>query len=160
MSRFFLVDTNFYATPSAVDADEGAVGFWALLGSWSAHQRTAGFIPRTGCPLLSHPEADKCINELSRVKLIHEHEDGWTLGHGKQDWYTAYSFDMGERRAKIPNHIRQGVYDRDGRKCVTCGSVDDLTLDHIHPWSLGGSDLPGNLQTMCRPCNSSKGARV
>jgi hypothetical protein len=65
-----------------------------------------------------------------------------------------------EERAAIPNAVRQMVYRRDGYQCVTCGSGEYLTLDHIHPWSLGGSDDPSNLQTMCRSCNSRKGARV
>jgi len=63
-------------------------------------------------------------------------------------------------RRPIPDEVRQQVYRRDGYRCVTCGSTDDLTLDHIIPWSLGGSDDASNLQTMCRPCNCRKGARV
>lgn len=55
---------------------------------------------------------------------------------------------------------RQFVYDRDGRKCLHCGTSEALSLDHIHPYSLGGSDEAANLQTLCRPCNSRKGAKV
>lgn len=65
-----------------------------------------------------------------------------------------------ESRAAIPARVRQMVYRRDWYRCVTCGSGERLSLDHIHPWSLGGSDQPENLQTMCIPCNSRKGARV
>lgn len=64
-----------------------------------------------------------------------------------------------ERKA-ISSATRQLIYRRDGHRCVTCGSLERLTLDHIYPWSLGGSDEPSNLQTMCQPCNSRKGARV
>lgn len=36
-----------------------------------------------------------------------------------------------------------------------------LTVDHKYPWSLGGSSTDmDNLQTACRPCNQSKGAKV
>lgn len=55
-----------------------------------------------------------------------------------------------ESRAAIPDRVRQGVYRRDWYRCVTCGTSERLSLDHIHPWSLGGSV----------PCNSRKGARV
>ena len=65
-----------------------------------------------------------------------------------------------DRRLPIPPEIRLTVYERDGWCCVNCGSTDDLTLDHITPWILGGGDGPENLQTMCRPCNCRKGARV
>lgn len=62
-------------------------------------------------------------------------------------------------RAKISQPVRRLVFERDGYRCVTCGTSDDLTLDHIVPWSLGGSDTPDNLQTLCRVCNSRKGTR-
>jgi 5-methylcytosine-specific restriction endonuclease McrA len=35
----------------------------------------------------------------------------------------------------------------------------DATLDHVHPWSLGGDNTPANLITACRSCNCSRGAR-
>jgi len=41
-------------------------------------------------------------------------------------------------------------------KCVYCGSVEDLTLDHIKPQSLGGTHDISNLVVACRTCNSSK----
>jgi hypothetical protein len=63
-------------------------------------------------------------------------------------------------RAPIPADVRAFVFDRDEHACRRCGDTEDLTLDHIHPWSVGGTDTPDNLQVLCRPCNSSKGARV
>ena len=60
-------------------------------------------------------------------------------------------------RPPIPAAVRTAVYERDLYRCVTCGTHLDLTLDHIVPWSKGGPDTVENLQTMCRPCNSSKG---
>jgi 5-methylcytosine-specific restriction endonuclease McrA len=49
-----------------------------------------------------------------------------------------------------------------GNKCLRCGadgSECTLTQDHIIPVSVGGSHWPENLQPLCQPCNSSKGAR-
>lgn len=63
-------------------------------------------------------------------------------------------------RAPIPAGVRDEVFQRDGNKCRRCGTSEDLTLDHIHPWSIGGPDTPDNLQALCRSCNSSKGDRV
>ena len=63
-------------------------------------------------------------------------------------------------RRKIPGDVRTMVFERDEYRCVKCGSFKSLAVDHIHPYSLGGTDDPDNLQTLCRSCNSSKGAKV
>lgn len=45
-----------------------------------------------------------------------------------------------------------------GAPCAECGATGDLTVDHIVPVSAGGTNDPANLQVLCRPCNSRKGA--
>ncbi|EHU2375549.1 HNH endonuclease [Acinetobacter baumannii] len=62
-------------------------------------------------------------------------------------------------KKKIGTKLRLQVYERDGFKCVTCGTQKNLTLDHIKPEIKGGDTSFENLQTMCKSCNSSKGAR-
>lgn len=62
-------------------------------------------------------------------------------------------------RRPVSQGIRTQVYERDGYACVVCGVRKELTLDHIEPWSEGGSNDIENLQTMCRSCNSRKGAK-
>lgn len=56
--------------------------------------------------------------------------------------------------------LREAVLERDGRTCVYCGAVDDLTLDHVVPRVCGGSNGYPNLVTACRSCNSAKGDRT
>jgi HNH endonuclease len=60
-------------------------------------------------------------------------------------------------RTPLDNDLRWAVFQRDGYACVHCGSRLDLTIDHIHPVSMGGLNSPENLQTLCRNCNSRKG---
>jgi hypothetical protein len=50
------------------------------------------------------------------------------------------------------------VFERDNYLCIACGSHEDLTVDHIKPLIRGGDNSLENLQTLCRPCNSRKGA--
>jgi 5-methylcytosine-specific restriction endonuclease McrA len=52
--------------------------------------------------------------------------------------------------------LRQRVYERDGYQCVTCGSRENLTLDHHIPRSRGGPTTYDNLRTMCKQCNGAK----
>lgn len=53
-------------------------------------------------------------------------------------------------------NIRKFIFDRDGNKCLNCGSLESLTIDHIQPINRGGENKLGNLQTLCHSCNSSK----
>lgn len=65
-----------------------------------------------------------------------------------------------------PKDVEFAVILRDKGKCQLkfpgiCLVDQMLTVDHIYPWSLGGSSTDmDNLQTACRPCNQSKGAKV
>mgnify|MGYP001231086787 CR=1 FL=1 len=63
----------------------------------------------------------------------------------------------------ITQHKRLAIYMRDGLACAYCGDgVEDgakLTLDHLTPYSEGGSNHESNLVTCCQRCNSSRGNR-
>lgn len=61
---------------------------------------------------------------------------------------------------EITPALRAAVYEADGHRCRACGSTSDLTVDHVWPTHFGGPTIRANLQTLCRPCNSSKGARL
>jgi 5-methylcytosine-specific restriction endonuclease McrA len=65
------------------------------------------------------------------------------------------------RRAKIkrngeflilPSELRQ-LY---SSPCSNCGTTKQIEADHVIPVSRGGRHSIGNLQPMCRSCNSSK----
>lgn len=56
--------------------------------------------------------------------------------------------------------IRLHIFNRDGNKCLCCGTSDNLSIDHIIPVANGGENDLSNLQTLCKRCNSSKGTKV
>lgn len=65
--------------------------------------------------------------------------------------------DKAELLSKLtPND--QGLYE-----CAVCHqhqAADELTIDHIKPWSRGGRTVLSNAQLICRACNSRKGNSV
>ena len=66
------------------------------------------------------------------------------------------------RRRNINDTTRYAVLERAGFKCQCCGikplrnNDAVLHIDHIIPYSLGGSDNINNLQVLCDKCNISK----
>lgn len=64
------------------------------------------------------------------------------------------------RKRHVPTVMRERVRRRDGGRCVRCGSEEELTVDHMRPFSRGGPTVPRNLQLLCTSCNSSKSAHT
>ena len=64
-------------------------------------------------------------------------------------------------RKPIPDDVKLlFVWQRDGGKCVTCGSNRNLEFDHIIPVVMGGFDTARNLQLLCEGCNRAKGGNL
>jgi len=60
----------------------------------------------------------------------------------------------------IPIEKRKSVMKRDDFQCRLCGEVfseQEIEIDHIFPYSLGGSDEEYNLMVTCSSCNKDKG---
>jgi 5-methylcytosine-specific restriction endonuclease McrA len=55
---------------------------------------------------------------------------------------------------------RQMIYKRDDHMCQYCGSIKNLTIDHIMPRSRGGDNSWSNLVTACMHCNTHKGDKT
>jgi hypothetical protein len=64
------------------------------------------------------------------------------------------------RREGLPRDLRYAVWERDGGRCVQCGSAFELQYDHVIPVALGGATSAGNLQLLCGDCNRAKGASL
>jgi 5-methylcytosine-specific restriction endonuclease McrA len=60
------------------------------------------------------------------------------------------------RNSKLNKNKKQQVLQRD-KKCLVCGTLENLTVDHIIPRSKGGTNHIENLQTLCNDCNHKKG---
>ncbi len=49
------------------------------------------------------------------------------------------------------------LVDVHGGRCLCCGTKENITVDHIIPLSLGGSNDISNIQPLCEGCNLLKG---
>ena len=90
-----------------------------------------------------HPRHENKSNQLIPTILIEAQPD-------TPRFYT---------KTPIPPEIRWRVWERDNFTCLHCKSRKHLSVDHIIAESKGGLMVLDNLQTLCRRCNSKKGAR-
>lgn len=61
----------------------------------------------------------------------------------------------------ISKRLRYEILRRDNHACRYCGATSpgtNLTIDHVLPIALGGTDDPSNLVTACADCNAGKSA--
>lgn len=61
-----------------------------------------------------------------------------------------------QRSARISKRLRDMVLRADRRRCCYCGRRDQLQVDHIIPWSLGGLTCLWNCAVLCGSCNKTK----
>jgi len=91
----------------------------------------------------------------------------WNKNGGKRYRQT----EKGKLASRLDNHRRRCLdkidkkawlekLDSFGGKCAECGSSEKITIDHIVPVVLGGTNAIENLQPLCSSCNSSKGAKL
>jgi 5-methylcytosine-specific restriction endonuclease McrA len=86
---------------------------------------------------------DKCGYQKNNVDI-------WMKGQIQK------SLENSNQRQAIPDEVQMFVWNRDGGKCVKCGSQEYLEYDHIIPLSMGGSNTARNIQLLCEPCNRKK----
>lgn len=61
----------------------------------------------------------------------------------------------------VSKRTRYEVLKRDNHTCRYCGATAPdvkLTVDHVTPVALGGTDKPDNLAAACQDCNAGKGS--
>lgn len=155
------VDDGWWCHPKVMGLPLSSVGLWVTVLSWSCKQQQN---------VLTLDALEEIVGDRTWGDRTDLHLDVANLcavglwAHNGGGVYRIEEWDdmvvVKRRRLAIPAWKRCAVYERDGGACLECGTTVDLTLDHIHPFSKGGSDEMDNLRTLCRPCNSRKGAKV
>lgn len=53
----------------------------------------------------------------------------------------------------IPESVKKKVFERDGGKCIYCGSRNGIPNAHYKPRSQGGLGIEQNIVTLCLKCH-------
>ena len=78
----------------------------------------------------------------------------------KLEWgfITSTFFKLKKGDIKISDTIREWENEQIlPKRCVYCGSEENLTTDHLIPKNRGGDNSADNLVLACKSCNSSRG---
>lgn len=121
--------------------------------------------------------AEKDKPQKRNLKYVHKHE--LLEKHKRKDEYlkvdVKFWHDVEEASKEFRNWHESSLNARDFPKnvirdmwieqefvCSTCNKalfIEDLTGDHIVPWSKGGQSTKENCQILCFTCNTKKGAK-
>lgn len=160
---FAKLDDRFLGDPQMLDA--GDDGQLLLIHGilYSLRHGLGGFVPAGALSLLTLSKRPKKIAaRLVDAGLWQQGANGWWVTDWNSYLWPAEPKARGEMRRAweaMAWKVRPDVLKRDGYRCVQCGATERLEADHITPLALGGTNDMDNLQTLCRPCNASKGAR-
>lgn len=149
----FGVNVRLYQDSRVKNLSCGALGMWLLLLGYSVENSTVWIAPAIPSMIGGAPRFMRELADAGLVITPSSEGRGWDLADN----------DLWSRAAKsprrpIPPSVRFAVFARDNYQCRNCHSRESLTLDHIVPYSVGGSDDQTNLQTLCLTCNCRKGA--
>ena len=105
---------------------------------------------------LAHPERRKEIEKKYR-----QSDKGKASGIRRQQ--KRYWSDPEYYRIKALSRLHGipvPIFETLPKSCGMCGTVKNLTIDHMIPVARGGTSVVENLQTLCGSCNSFKGTKI
>lgn len=114
---------------------------YGFIKKFSRDGEEFGFVPT----FLEH----QAINQRESASTIPDPNDPNSHVHTREN----QGFGCESRR--IPEDIKNQVLARDNA-CVRCGSIENPHIDHIFPFSIGGTSILTNLRRLCESCNCAR----
>ena len=152
---WFKVDDQFHASHKLMSIPKRyrfqVAGLWTIAGSWVASQETDGFVPNYMLDVWQ--ATDSLVSALVNAGLWERESGGYRFVHWRKS-------QDGKYRKNIRKSVKRAVYERDGHRCVFCGTTENLTLDHIVRYADGGPDTEDNLRVLCMKCNQSRETKM
>lgn len=108
----------------------------------------------------TNEEVLAAVDQVSVADARRERDEFATIGEVIADGILPtgerHHIERSGDRAEIPIYVRSAVWHRDRGRCELCGWLPvhgPWHLDHITPWSAGGSDRTDNLRVLCEKHN-------
>lgn len=99
---------------------------------------------------------------LTEKTIVTDFYDNWKVHSPKQTFKVPATMVVLDyvKFKKNPRYSRSGIFLRDDFICKYCNKGferADLTIDHVHPKSMGGKTTWENVVAACLPCNCKRG---
>ncbi len=113
---------------------------------------------------IANSDESYCVEKLSRFEAEASCKE---FGHLCPAYFVSEPFtetSKGRNRSRsIPHSTIIRVARRDNNTCQICGKIlldRDIEIDHIIPYSRGGTSDENNLRVTCLECNRKKGKKI
>ena len=115
---------------------------------------------RTARKTFDESQSDQQIRTIKAAILEYLEPKSQPMGQLQRGSYKS------QKGRQLPRIVRWAVYRRDRNQvCAICGnsmrgaSFDELQIDHIVPWSMGGGHQTSNLRAVHQRCNTARANR-
>ena len=121
--------------------------------------------PKNVFPLYTKSSRDAIVDVLEQRAIVVEEYDRPVLCENlKMNWPSVVMYKRYHHFTKRVPLTRETLYYRDGGVCSYCGrelhGINEVTIDHVHPASMGGKKIWVNVVSACRSCNGRKGNKL
>jgi len=136
---------------------------WELVLQKEGRRPYQTDLRRYDCRFCVSTYKDRFGSWLKACQALLDWEEGLLEADNQRQLHNRKNLPRNNNTRSIPLKIRMKVLQRDNFKCVCCGkspasdSRVQLEVDHIYPFSRGGTSDLENLQTLCSKCNKGKG---